>query len=767
MADENTHKQEFAVRDLPTTNVTLYPTRAQIVRDIRDITLKPGSNEITIHGLTPTADESSIKVDGKGSATITDLVVELVPNHDKYEDIYPSDSEEEEDIESESESDDDSQKMKDLKKEQDTLTQAINNASEEKASASDRLSILDKYGKSFGSDRPENLRECMSKYLEERRKAFEVFNDSENRLSELNDQKAKNRKSQEKAQLQEAKMNKKARLAKQKEKDRKQREKERKLQAKRQVKVERAKFWPKKVYKVIVSMETAATETTPASSRRGSISTVGKVTPDLEACHVALSISYITSSAWWAPRYDLSLQTTAKTGTIVYRSEFSNISNETWRDAQIVLSTSQTAFQGLGSPVPVMQPWHIDLSKALGSDVTNGALRSVDEQKFVHNADHSNAVAHQQPRDTLFGLDTLDDRGRQMLNQQQMQKNNAIQRQILQQPQSKPQASSLLSTSHGQGGHGGHGGHGGYARHAQSRSTGLFGSSSQPPGSGQAFSSNARKERTVLADEEVAEESYNEDAATMVPDLPSIETEESSWSESGLTATYDIPGLRTISPSYTMRRHKIASIHLRDVVFSYLLVPKLRAAAFLKARIRNSAAGIALLRGPTGLTLDGSFLGNTTLPRCSPGESFSLSLGIDPSVVINYSKPTVRRSHGGIINRETSGVYTRSCTITNTKSGRLIEGLLLDQVPVSDDERLRVEVLQPRGLKREGDGAKSGVGVGVGYAGKEEAKWGRSNAFFKKAGEICWEFKIEAGKGGKFILEYEARCPTGEAIVAV
>jgi hypothetical protein len=34
------HKQEFHVRNLPTRSVTLFPSRAQIVRDIKDVTLK-------------------------------------------------------------------------------------------------------------------------------------------------------------------------------------------------------------------------------------------------------------------------------------------------------------------------------------------------------------------------------------------------------------------------------------------------------------------------------------------------------------------------------------------------------------------------------------------------------------------------------------------------------------------------------------------------------------------------------------------------------
>ena len=229
-----------------------------------------------------------------------------------------------------------------------------------------------------------------------------------------------------------------------------------------------------------------------------------------------------------------------------------------------------------------------------------------------------------------------------------------------------------------------------------------------------------------------------------------------------LTATYDIPGLRTVAPSFTTRRHKIASIHLKDVHLSYVLVPKLRAAAFLKARLRNTSS-VALLNGPAGLTLDGSFLGNTNLPRCSAGEYFHLSLGVDPSVNVTYSKPVVKRSQTGVFTKEGSGVYTRTCTITNTKSNRAIEGTVLDQIPVSEEERLRVEVLQPVGLRAEGGGIRTGTGTG----GKGTEKWGRATAMLKKGGEVAWEVKIEPGRGAKLTLEYEAKFPSSEMVVGV
>ena len=195
---------------------------------------------------------------------------------------------------------------------------------------------------------------------------------------------------------------------------------------------------------------------------------------------------------------------------------------------------------------------------------------------------------------------------------------------------------------------------------------------------------------------------------------------------------------------------------------SYVLVPKLRAAAYLKARLRNTSS-VALLKGPAGLTLDGSFLGNTYLPRCSAGAHLHLSLGIDPSVNVLYSNTVVKRSQTGLITTEGSGIYTRTCTITNTKPDRAIAGTVLDQVPVSEEERLRVEVLQPAGLRTEGDAVETGTGVVV---GEGTEKWGRATAVLKKGGQVAWEVKIEPGRGAKLVLEYEARFPSSEMIVS-
>ena len=480
----------------------------------------------------------------------------------------------------------------------------------------------------------------------------------------------------------------------------------------------------------------------------------------------------------------------------MYRAEYSNTTSETWEDAKITLSTSQTAFQGLGEAIPRMQPWHIDLARS-GFGVKSGAgpLYSNHEHQYVHSSMLFSTQRTAPPRESLFGLDNLDADTQHMLQQQNVQNvqsmnrhqnlfannnkpappvgglfgsSNALPKQQPQAPQqSQGQAfraplsggpfASNANTSAGSNAFGG----------PSSSTAGVFGSfptarsrNAVPAAPADGFGGSSQP----LADEDSPDLEPTGDDATIVPDIPDLDTVESCMSESGLTVNYEIPGFRTIKPSFTFRRHKIASISLKDVQLSHLVVAKLRAAAFLRARIRNSSS-IALLRGPVGVTLDGSFLGNTALPRSSPSETFSLNLGVDPSVNVVYSKPTVKKSQSGILNKESSSIYTRTCTITNTRQARNIEGLLLDQVPVSNEERLRVEVLQPRGLKREGDNFRTGTGITT--AGKEDPKWGKAAAIFKKAGEICFDFKIEGGKGARFSVEYETRHPSNEQVLSL
>lgn len=754
------------------------------------------------------------------------MTVDLVVNREFYEEIYPSESDgsdgHDDDL---SDSESENEAMKIFSTEAEKIQNRIQEASEEQASASSRLNILDRYGQSFATPRPDNLNASLTAYKEERKRIFQDHAASVAKIKDLKDELYKLNKRNRHVQKATERNRKKSEKAKLRKATKKQLARQEKAQAKRRLNDEREYFWPKKVYRVLLSLDTNL-DMTPIISRRDSIDSLAKPAPppspnaDMmsiskrssiaqESCRIGLAVSYITRCAWWSPRYDLSLTTTTGSGMITYRAEFCNKTSESWRDAKVILSTSQTGFQDLGEAIPNMEPWHICLARGFGHSNMDEALLSHSETQHNRKGEATTLNPFQEPRGNLFGLANenifgkLDDTWQRTAKKKRAPQ--ALQR---------PQGFRPLQSSHPMFGGGDAqvvGGNLSVFGNAGSQPSGsansLFGSSVPIANSSSSFqhiqqrqsrsskpsndggetmfgSSGPGLQRSEEAN--LAEEGESEDEAdtmTIIPQDPTIEFEESNWEETGLTATYDVPGVRTIPPSQTTRRHKIASIALNNVQLSYVLVPKLREAAFLKARLRNNSS-TTLLKGPVGLTLDGFFLGNSTIPRCSAGDTFSLSLGVDPGITVTYQKPVVRRNQSGVFQKEGSCIFTRSLVVTNTKGNSVLDGVVLDQVPVSEDEKLKVEVLQPRGLRSEGDQVMSGKAVSGeavknrslsgstlspggarGAQGGTEEKWGRAVATLKKAGEIRWNLKLNPGQRVRLDLEYETRFPSSERII--
>ena len=100
-------------------------------------------------------------------------------------------------------------------------------------------------------------------------------------------------------------------------------------------------------------------------------------------------------------------------------------------------------------------------------------------------------------------------------------------------------------------------------------------------------------------------------------------------------------------------------------------------------------------------------MSKSAIPEVSSGESFYLSLGVDPSVKVTYhpQRKTVSASGGGPLGLISSSkvqvteVHQR-ITIKNTrKGGAGIEKLIIrDRAPVSEDSRIRVVMLEPKAL---------------------------------------------------------------------
>ncbi|KAF2761569.1 hypothetical protein EJ05DRAFT_472550 [Pseudovirgaria hyperparasitica] len=755
--------QTILVKDLSTKSVVLYPSHAHVTRDINDVMLKQGVNTIEIFGLAPTVDEHSIQVDGRGAATIVDLSVELVPNPDDFEEFYmvaDDPSNENSDPEESPDNDNEPDDVKKLKSTLKALRMELLHAKEDENSVNQRLLVLDTYYRSIDARyyKPEQIPSVMQKYAEDRAAIQKDLHAVSKTIGELKQKISKSEKS---------KPSKKIRRIEDKQKKIKERRKTKGDEKARYIEAERLRFWPKKVYRIMLQLET--TIETPTTSRKESVSSVtlsrAAISPlkDIDTTKgsspstaISLSLSYITQQAQWGPRYDITIDSTQKTATIVYRTEFINHTSETWKDAKVSFSNSQTSYQGVDDIPPKMNPWHIKLGPE--SDDVDEGLLSLEE--VFRPRRKAKAVPHFNRR-ALFGEDG---------DYVEPQYDSSAQRQAWHASSFKTQASEGLRSD--------------TSMQQQART------SNRLSGNAALLKVNAMPQASAFGASTTYQspfESYHPSRFQNASDPPppahpsslnteippsTVAFEESSWEDNGLTTTYEIPGTRTLAPSSQTRRLKVASLHVNSVQLSYIAVPKLRAAVFLRAKLRNPSTSVTLVKGSAGVSLDGSFLGHVDLPRIVPGAPFSVPLGVDPGISVSYPKPAVHRSAQGLFARENAKSYTRSVWLMNTKT-RPVELLVLDQIPVSEDEKLRIEVLQPSGLK-EGETVTAGMSAreagaveGAPTWMKGEKTWGNATASLKKNGEVSWNVKLEKGGACLLRLEYAARTPGTDKIVNV
>jgi hypothetical protein len=125
--------------------------------------------------------------------------------------------------------------------------------------------------------------------------------------------------------------------------------------------------------------------------------------------------------------------------------------------------------------------------------------------------------------------------------------------------------------------------------------------------------------------------------------------------------------------------------------FVYETAPALLELCFLTTKVRNQRRQ-PYLEGPSSVFLGPDFIGDGRIPTTARGEQFPVHLGADESVA-------VRRSAAA--KRETTGFFTSwhkyrhdvAVTVKNQK-GRRVRVAVIDQVPYSDDEDVRIQAVE-------------------------------------------------------------------------
>ncbi len=164
-----------------------------------------------------------------------------------------------------------------------------------------------------------------------------------------------------------------------------------------------------------------------------------------------------------------------------------------------------------------------------------------------------------------------------------------------------------------------------------------------------------------------------------------------------------------------------------DAEYVYHTVPKLKQDVFLLAKIKNWQS-LNLLLTEANIYFEGNFIGKTTINPNYLKDEYPLSLGIDERVVVKHR---LVDNLGTKRTLSTKKIESFGYEITLRNNGpKTIKVEVLDQAPISQNNKIEVEVLETAG----GD-------------------------FDKKTGSILWEKTLSRGAKETFIFSYEVKSP--------
>ncbi len=126
-----------------------------------------------------------------------------------------------------------------------------------------------------------------------------------------------------------------------------------------------------------------------------------------------------------------------------------------------------------------------------------------------------------------------------------------------------------------------------------------------------------------------------------------------------------------------------------EAAIERLTCPRIDKSAFLRAQaVWNGSAPI--LAGAYSAYVDGEFMGRGTIRQAQPGEKIGIDLGRDEGMKVERTEKVF---HEKTLTGKDRTTYTCSVIIRNTRS-HPVEITLKDQIPVSQDEAVKAELVE-------------------------------------------------------------------------
>jgi uncharacterized protein (TIGR02231 family) len=161
--------------------------------------------------------------------------------------------------------------------------------------------------------------------------------------------------------------------------------------------------------------------------------------------------------------------------------------------------------------------------------------------------------------------------------------------------------------------------------------------------------------------------------------------------ETGISLQYVIPGRVSLKSGEDAKKLFLYDAKLA-ADFSYYSYPRVQEIAYLRGKLQNSTDYI-FLAGQGNTYVGDEFTGKTYLPNVAPGESATLSFGVDDRVKVKRELIKTFTSRTGLLGNRTRVDFVYRTTVENyhTTPDSMT---LVEQIPVSQNKDISVNLVK-------------------------------------------------------------------------
>ncbi|KAF7261226.1 hypothetical protein EG68_01826 [Paragonimus skrjabini miyazakii] len=175
--------------------------------------------------------------------------------------------------------------------------------------------------------------------------------------------------------------------------------------------------------------------------------------------------------------------------------------------------------------------------------------------------------------------------------------------------------------------------------------------------------------------------------------------------------------------------------------YEYVTAPKRSLHAYLKATAVNRSE-FFILTGQTNIYADNTFIGKSELPAVAQGEEFSCNLGAEHGIKVFYRPLFKYREGTGSGSKHATLTFKQLIEVRNTFD-RPVRLMVMDQVPVSGEDKIKVNLLEP--------------------VIKHPEKYDRTKPIrMNKSNNVEWDLDLGPAETKELTLKYSIEHPVNE-----